>query len=116
MVAKITAETTFDSFWLDYLRAHSRRMTRLIHYTGITIIFAGIVAAIVADTWWYGPVGLVAGYLVAFSAHYIVQHNRPVMFDGPMASLWSAGCALKMYALGLTGQLGPELERAGVEK
>ena len=31
---------TYDQFWLAYLRAHSRRRTRAIHYCGITIIIA----------------------------------------------------------------------------
>ena len=108
-------DTTYDALWLHYLRAHSLRLTRLIHYLGITTIFAGIAAAVIADTWWYGVAGLVAGYLIAFSAHYTVQHNRPVLFEGPRATFWSAGCALRMYFLGITGQLGAHLQRAGVD-
>lgn len=108
-------ETSFDEFWLTYLRAHSRRMTRLIHYLGITTIFTGILLTIVTGQWWFGPGGLVAGYLIAFSGHYIVQHNRPVLFKGPRAAFWSIGCALRMYVLGVTGELGPELARAGIE-
>jgi len=115
MVAKITANTSFDDFWLHYLRAHSRKLTRLIHYTGITTIFAGITAAVLTDTWWLTLAGLIAGYTIAGSAHYVVQGNRPVLFEGMQASLWSIVCALRMYALGLTGCLGPELARAGVK-
>lgn len=114
MVANAT-DTTFDAFWLHYLRAHSRRLTRLIHYLGITTIFAGIAAVIATGAWWLGFAGLVTGYLVAFSAHYAIQHNRPVLFEGPRAMFWSAGCALRMYYLGITGQLGAHLQRAGVD-
>lgn len=105
----------FDEFWLHYLRAHSRRLTRLIHYSGITTIIAGIVAAIWTDTWWLALAGIIAGYTIAGSAHFAVQGNRPVLFEGAQASLWSIACALRMYVLGLTGRLGPELARAGIK-
>lgn len=104
----------FDAFWLDYLRAHSHRLTRLIHYCGVTVIFAGIIAAIWTWTWWLALAGIVAGYAIAFAAHFTVQGNRPVMFKGAGPALWSIVSALRMYFLGVSGRLGPELKRAGV--
>ena len=109
------SDNTFDEFWLHYLRAHSHRLTRLIHYAGISTILAGFAAAFWADKWWLALAGLIAGYTIAGSAHYVVQGNRPVLFEGAQASLWSIACALRMYVLGLTGRLKPELVRAGIE-
>lgn len=109
------SDNTFDEFWLNYLRAHSRRLTRLIHYAGFSTILAGVAAAFWADSWWLALAGLIAGYTIAGSAHYAVQGNRPVLFEGAQASLWSIACALRMYALWLTCRLGPELVRAGIK-
>lgn len=104
----------YDTFWLNYLRAHSRRRTRAIHYCGITIILAGIVAAVVLETWWLAPLGIAAGYVTAWAAHLTVQGNTPVMFRGMKSALMSLVSGLRMYALGMTGRLKGELRRAGV--
>lgn len=106
---------TYDQFWLAYLRAHSRRRTRAIHYCGITIIIAGLVAGLWLGDWLVIAGGAVIGYVTAWAAHFTVQGNVPVMFEGPKQALWSAASGLRMYALGLTMQLGPHLRRAGIE-
>ena len=108
-------EKTYDDFWLGYLQEHSQRPTRLLHYVGISAAVVSIVAAIATETWWLAVVGIAIGYLAAWTAHYTFQHNIPVMFKGPKSALWSLISALRMYTLGLSGQLGPELRRAGIE-
>ncbi|MDA7946446.1 MAG: DUF962 domain-containing protein [Hyphomicrobiaceae bacterium] len=110
----MSGEQTYDEFWLMYLRAHSRRKTRLIHYLGISVIIVSIVWAIASEIWWIALAGIATGYVTAWSAHYTVQHNVPVMFEGPKSALWSLISGLRMYVLGLSGQLAPQLRRAGV--
>ncbi len=107
-------EKTYDAFWLMYLRAHSMRKTRLIHYVGITVILVSIVVAIIYEIWWIAAAGIAAGYVTAWTAHWLVQHNIPVMFAGPEAALWSLMSGLRMYFMGISGQLGPQLRRAGI--
>ena len=110
----MTDEKTYDDFWLMYLRAHSHRKTRLSHYLGISVIVVSIIAAIATDIWWIALAGIAIGYLSAWTGHWTVQHNVPVTFEGPKSALWSLISGLRMYVLGLSGQLGPQLQRAGV--
>lgn len=114
-MADATTSITYDAFWLAYLRAHSKRLTRIIHYTGISVIHLGIIAAIAVPDWLLAVGGIVLGYVIAWSAHFTVQGNRPVMFAGVRSALWSLASGLRMYYLGIAGRLKPELERAGVD-
>lgn len=110
----MAAEPTFDQFWLNYLRAHARRLTRLLHVVGITIIIAGAAAAVWAGSVWLGVAAVAAGYGTAWAAHLTVEHNEPVLFTNPKRAWWSLLSGLRMYALFLSGRLGSELRRAGV--
>lgn len=105
----------YDQFWLAYLRAHSRRKTRLIHYCGITLLLAGLLGGLWLGDWRIAAAGVALGYVTAWAAHFTVQGNVPVMFAGPRQAAWSAVSGLRMYALGLTFRLGPHLRRAGIK-
>jgi hypothetical protein len=54
---------------------------------------------------------LLSGYGFAWVAHFFIEHNRPATFKYPFYSFASDW---KMWAYWLTGRLGPELEKAGV--
>ena len=102
---------SFAQFWPHYLREHSSPGTRALHYVGTTLVVALAVAAITT-----GRLGLllavpVAGYGFAWLAHLAVERNRPATFTHP---LWSLMADFRMWALWISGRLGPELARAGV--
>lgn len=103
----------FAEFWPFYLREHSRPFTRALHYVGTTLVVAVAVFALVAGRWWCLLAMPVAGYFFAWLAHFAVEKNRPATFTYP---LWSLAADFRMWWLWLTGWLGAELERAGVER
>jgi hypothetical protein len=102
---------TFDSFWLFYLREHSRPRTRALHYAGTSLVLLLAAAALLTGNWWFALLLPVAGYGFAWSSHALVERNRPATFTYP---LWSLFSDFRMFFLWLTGRLGGELRRAGV--
>ncbi len=103
---------TFAAFWPFYLREHSRPQTRALHYAGTSLVVWIALFALLTGRWWLLLAMPLAGYGFAWVAHFRVERNRPATFTYP---LWSLGADFKMWWLWLTGRLGPELKRAGVE-
>ena len=109
--ATIERYRTFDEFWPHYLREHSKRSTRLYHYVGTSLV-VGLAAAAVAKRKPLLVAALpVAGYGFAWAGHALAERNRTETFTYPS---WSLKADFKMWALGVTGQLKPHLEAAGV--
>lgn len=104
---------TFGQFWPFYLREHSRPRTRALHYVGTTLVVALLIYAVLSGRWWLLLLVPIAGYAFAWIAHFMVEKNRPATFTHP---LWSLAADFRMWALWLTGRLGPELKKAGVER
>ena len=103
---------SFAEFWPFYLREHAHPVTRALHFTGTTLSLGllGGAAALRRPSLVAGA--LVCGYAFAWVGHFFVEHNKPATFKHP---LWSFAADWRMWALALTGRLGPELERAGVK-
>ena len=103
---------TFREFWPFYLREHSRPETRRLHHVGTAIVIVLALATVATQNWWLLLALPVAGYFFAWIAHFRVERNRPATFTYP---LWSLFADFRMFFLWLTGRLGGELERAGVQ-
>jgi len=99
-----------DEFWLRYLRAHARPLTRGLHYLGSMLSLAILALALYWNLW-IAVAAPVIGYGFAWTAHFFVEGNRPETFGHPGLSLISD---FRMLWLFLCGRLGPHLARAGV--
>jgi hypothetical protein len=104
---------SFAEFWPFYLQEHSRPRTRALHYAGTSLVVLLALAALLTGHWWLLAVLPVAGYGFAWASHALVERNRPATFTYPA---WSLAADFKMWWLWLTGRLGAELTKAGVEQ
>jgi hypothetical protein len=105
--------TTYEAFFLYYLREHSKPTCRAWHYFGTTLslgILISVIAGALPPLWLL--LGFVAGYGPAWIGHFFIEKNRPATFQYPF---WSLISDFRMYGLWISGRLGPWLERAGVD-
>lgn len=102
---------SFAEFWPYYLREHGKPTTRLLHYIGTTLVVGITLFALFSGRSTLFIAIPFAGYGFAWVAHFLVEKNRPATFTYP---LWSFIADFKMWAMWLTGRLGPELDKAGV--
>ena len=103
---------TYAEFWPYYLQEHSKPATRFWHYIGTLIALGVLVYAIATQNWWFLLAAIVPGYFFACVSHATIEKNRPATFTYP---LWSLFSDFRMLFCFLTGQMGKELKKAGVE-
>lgn len=77
---------SFADFWPYYVRAHSKRRTRVLHATGSVLAIAALILAFAINLWMLIAAPLV-GYAFAWYAHFFVERNRPATFGHPFYSL-----------------------------
>ena len=77
----------FAEFYPRYLREHSRRGTRILHFVGTSLFVVLATAALLTGRWGLLAAGIVAAYGLAWVGHFFVEHNRPVTFQHPWFSL-----------------------------
>ncbi len=104
--------TTFDQFWLHYLREHADAKTRGLHFTGLVLAIALAVALLAMDAPLYSLLVVpIVPYGFAWAGHFLYEHNNPTTFHYP---LWSLISYFRMFRYWLIGRLPAELQRAGV--
>jgi hypothetical protein len=103
---------SYREFWPYYLTEHAKPATRALHYLGTGLGLGLLAIGLVTLDWRWLPAALVSGYLFAWIGHFVVERNRPATFAYP---LWSLISDFRMFFLWLSGRLGSELAKAGVE-
>lgn len=101
----------FHDFWPYYLQEHARPGTRAMHYAGTSIVVGLLAAVPIAGRWWMAGAIALAGYGFAWTAHGLIERNRPATFRYPF---WSLRADFVMWYRFLTGRIWRDLARAGV--
>ena len=99
---------TFAEFWPEYVRAHRKPATRVLHLVGTLGGWMLVGAAIAERRWWLIAVALVIPYALAWISHFFVEHNKPASFGHP---LWSWWADQRMVFLMVIGRMGAEVRR-----
>ena len=99
---------SFGDFWPYYVGEHKRPGCRALHYLGVLVSLAIAACAIWSASWMMLAVAIVAGYALAWTGHFFVEHNTPATWGYVR---WSFLAEFKMFALALTGRMGKEIER-----
>ena len=102
----------YKDFFPFYLREHSRKSTRALHYFGTIGYQALFWTLIFSQNFILLPLILLAGYGPAWIGHFFYEKNKPATFSYP---LWSLRGDHHMVYLLLTGKLKRELTKAGVK-
>ncbi|MEP1231206.1 MAG: DUF962 domain-containing protein [Litorimonas sp.] len=102
----------YKDYWPQYLREHSRPLTRMSHYLQTT--FGGI--AILYAVWTFNLLMLLTTlafiFVWALLTHILIEKNKPAAATHPF--WWSVLNDIRMLFHYLTGTLKGELRKAGV--
>jgi hypothetical protein len=103
---------SFEEFWPFYVREHSTKATRRLHFVGTTAAMACVGAGLLTRKRWLLAVAPVVGYGPAWIGHFFIQKNRPATFEYPT---WSLLADLKMWSMIVRGVMDAEVERVRAE-
>jgi len=102
---------SFADFWPVYVRAHSKRGTRALHFAGSTLALVFLAAAVIDRNLWCVPIAIVVGYGLSWYGHLVIEKNRPATFGHPV---WSLVSDYRMVFLMAVGKMDAEAERLGL--
>jgi len=100
--------STFEEFWPFYVREHSKKSTRTIHFVGTTAVMGLVAYAAARRKVWPLLVAPVVGYGPAWFSHYFIEGNKPATFKYP---LWSLRADFVMWSKIARGTMDAEIER-----
>jgi hypothetical protein len=80
------AFTSFAQFYPFYLREHSNRTCRRLHFAGSTLSLVCLAMLIATGNPLWLLAGLFAGYGFAWVGHFGFEKNKPASFKRPLYS------------------------------
>ena len=100
---------SFKEFWPHYVREHSNKTNRWLHFVGTTTAVSILGYAAINRRPALIPLALVAGYGPAWIGHFFIEKNRPATFTYPT---WSLLADFKMWSKIARGKMDRAVERA----
>jgi hypothetical protein len=100
---------SFEEFWPFYVREHSNKWNRRLHFVGTTLAVGCVASALFTRRPWLALAAPVVGYGFAWVGHFFVEKNKPASFEYP---LWSFKADFIMWSKIATGKMDAEVERA----
>ena len=79
----------FKDFYPYYLKEHSHKHTKLLHFIGTTFSLYFLVLMFINFELIYLVYSLISGYGFAWLAHFFIEKNKPATFTYPFFSLLS---------------------------
>lgn len=80
---------SFKEFYPFYLSEHQDTTCRVLHFTGTSLFFVFLFAALITQNYallWFCPL---MGYGFAWVGHFFFEKNKPATFKYPLWSLAS---------------------------
>ena len=99
---------SFEEFWPFYVREHSVKANRRLHFAGTTTAVTLFGVGVLTRKRWLMALAPVVGYGPAWIGHFFVEKNRPATFRYPV---WSLLADFKMWSLIVRGEMDAEVER-----
>ena len=99
---------TFEEFWPYYVRAHSDKGNRRLHFIGTSAALALAAGGFLLRKPSMLILAPVVGYGCAWIGHFFVEGNVPATFGHP---LWSLKADFVMWSKMLDGSMDAEVER-----
>ncbi|MCU0655430.1 MAG: DUF962 domain-containing protein [Polyangiaceae bacterium] len=100
---------TFEEFWPYYVRAHSNKTNRMLHFVGTSAGMALLGVGVLTRRVTPALLAPVVGYGMAWIGHFFVEGNKPATFGHP---LWSRPPAPRSSPPSTSPRTPPSTERA----
>src|SRR5262245_25924178 len=104
---------SFEEFWPFYVREHSNKYNRRLHFVGTTLALACVAGGLLTKKRWLLALAPVAGYGCAWIGHFLLEKNKPATFKYPV---WSLRGDFKMWVKMATLKMDAEVEKALAEE
>ena len=78
-----TKVCTFEEFYPLYLKEHSNRTNRRLHFIGSSLALLCFLLMVLTSRLFFLPLGPIIGYGCAWVGHFFFENNKPASFSRP---------------------------------